>query len=323
MTGRWAGRLARRLARWTGDEGRAAEIRGHLDDAEAAGHPTHLRDVASVSSLVVRRAARDLPWWLAGLPIPVLFAGILAMTYETHFHAWDVVGTDEFARTASTVAWMRAIETAALIGVVAALVAGRRVVHQLRQGELLGPTLFATAIIVAVNQIDLFVERTAWWRDGGLQAQHVNDISPHSIALFLGFALLPVAYLVAARSSDTDRRSTEPAAEPNSLDSVAVIATALPLTAVFFGLPVLLMMLICVWLSRTFSRALKLAVTAAIGLPAAAAAAWVVFVGPIDDLHPVVTAGLLLALATTWFRMVVATVRPHRDGGPIRRTEPA
>ena len=122
MTGRWAGRLARRLAHWTGDEGRAAEIRGHLDDAEAAGHPAHLRDVASVSSLVVRRAARDLPWWLAGLPIPVLFAGILAMTYETHFHAWDVVGPDEFARTSTTVVWMRVIETAAIIGVLAGLI---------------------------------------------------------------------------------------------------------------------------------------------------------------------------------------------------------
>ena len=323
MTGRWAGRLARRLAHWTGDEGRAAEIRGHLDDAEAAGHPTHLRDVASVSSLVVRRAARDLPWWLAGLPIPVLFAGILAMAYETHFHAWDVVGPDEFARTSTTVAWMRVIETAALIGVLAALVAGRRVVRQLRQGELLGPAVFATAIIVAVNQIDLFVERTAWWRDGRLHAQHVNDISPHSIALFLGFALLPVAYLVAARWSDHERRPTSDGAEPGSLDSVAVIATALPLTADVFGLPALLMMLICVWLSPTFSRPLKLAATAAIGVPAAAAAAWVVFLGPIDDLHPAVVVGLLLALAATWFRMAVATVRPLRDGGPIRRTETA
>jgi len=323
MTGRWGGRLAHRLARWTGDDNRSAEVRSHLHEAEAAGHSVGLRDAASVATLVARRAARDLPWWLAGLPIPVLFAGIFAMTYETHFHAWDVVGRDEFVRTSSTVIWMRVIESAALVGVVAAIVAGRRVVQQLRQGSLLAPALFATTIIVAVNQIDLFVERTAWWRDGGLQAQHVNDVSPHSVALFVSFALLPVGYPRAARLGEdhpTDTRRNDP---PEAIDAVAVFATALPLTTFFFGPPALLLTLICVWLAPGFTGALKWAVTGVVGAPVAAAAAWTVVVGPIDDVHPAVIAGVMLAFAATWFRMLVATVRPLRDAHSAGRPEPA
>ena len=93
------GRIAEVLVSWCGDEARASELRGHLAEAEAAGRPVGIAGVGSLSMLVLRRVARDIPWWIAGLPVALILLLWVAMGYETHFFAWDVVGQEEAPRT--------------------------------------------------------------------------------------------------------------------------------------------------------------------------------------------------------------------------------
>lgn len=321
-------RIAQVLVSWGSDEARASELRGHLAESEAAGDPVNLAGLASLGTLVARRAARDIPWWIAGLPVAFLFLAFAAFNYETHFFAWDVVGPDEHPRTAATTAWISAVTALTITMVIAGLCAGRVAIQHLRSGRVIGPLALVAAILVAISQGDLFVDRTPWWRDGSLRAEHVNEVPVYSVLLFLLVTMIPLVYLLAsALVWKRFKRTGEPTAQITSelevvenaevdavqeLDSVALAAAILPLLVVFVGFPVLFLTLIFTWGARSFTTRLKAVVTAALLVPLLVAFFWENVIADIDDGHPAVIFGVLGMWVVVWLRMTFVAFGPLR-----------
>lgn len=307
---------ALRLSSWTGDAGRSSEIRDHLAQAEANGNPVGLADVASLGTLVARRAVRDIPWWLAGLPVALVVVLLLAHTYEEHFWAWDVVGVAEYPRTELTQRWVLATNLMFIIATVAALVAGRVVVQQLRQRRVVGPLTLLAILVVALSQTDLFIERTAWWRDGRLKPEHVNDVSGYSLVLFFAFALIPFVYIggfVVSSRVPRERRAVRQAEPTSDLDSAALAAVGLPLLVVLGGWLLILPTVIFTWAARSFSTRLKIVTTVVVSAPIVTAFVWTTVLSfEIDDGHPVVWFGMLGLLFAVWARMAAVALRPLR-----------
>lgn len=151
----------------------------------------------------------------------------------------------------------------------------------------------------------------------------MNDVSPHSLALFLGFTLLPVVYLAAASRFERTQPSVDLHHDHVALDPSALLAAGLPAAFVFLGPVALVLAVTCTWAAPSISRRLKWATTAVVGAPLVGAVAWNAFVEPIDDIHPVVLATVLGGLAIVWFRIVAVAVQPLRIGQASTPTEVA
>lgn len=314
-------RVAMRLASWNGDDGRTSELHGHLADAAVNGQPIRVRDVGSLCILVGRRAVRDIPWWIAGLPVPAILLMILAITYETQFRAWDLVGASEHPRTPETEAWMLAVTVIGIVGVVAALVAGRISVRELRRGSVLAPVALVAALLIGSSQTDLYTQELAWVRDGGLKAEHVNDVSLYGVAVFGAIAAIPLVYLLVLWARDrirqpgTRRPKSVEVESHAEFDPVALAAVGLPVLTIIGGWPRLLLVLSLVftWSAQSFSTRLKVAATVAVLVPIAAAVIWTIVLSlELDDGHPVVIFGVLGLLIAVWLRMAVVAFRPLR-----------
>ena len=325
------GRLLERVARWlaarSGSNERAAELRDHLDEAAERGHRTSIGDVGSLMALslraTLRRAVSDLPWWIAGLPVAAFMVLLLATTYETHFAAWDFVSNDEVVWTTQARTWKTIIDVALVVSLVAALFAGRRTIEQLRHGRLLLPGALLVAMFASVTQVDLFIERTPWWRDGtvqgslsGLRPEHVNEIAPYSIGLFAAFALIPFGFLVLdrlRRPSRTEKaaRSAKAAPTPAGVDPAALSAVFLPLTFPVIGVVALVGWWIAVLAAPSFSRRLKAVASALILVTTATATVWTVFIaGPADEPSGLSILVVLGSFALVWIWIGLVALRP-------------
>lgn len=319
MTSKYLAKIAMRLASWSGDDSRANEVADHLVEAEANGAPVEFLDVVSVATLVARRVVREIPWWIAGLPIPLAMLGLLSLTYENHFFAWDAVGADEHPRTAVSKFWQAAIVGLAASGVIAGLAAGRVAVHQLQQRMLGGPLALLAALFLAASQVDLFIERTPWWRDGRLRPEHVNEIPVYSVALFAAVAVIPVLYLLTTaflRSKRLDHRTPSAAGQNTeeqalAFDPIALAAAGLPLLVWFAGPFVLLVTLTFIWIARSFSTSLKALATIVLAAPLMAVWAWITFMSSgIDDISPPIILGVLALWLALWLRIAVIALGP-------------
>lgn len=317
MSSKLLAKVATRIASWSGDEARAIEVKTHLAEAEAHGAAVGVLDVGSIATLVVRRAIRDIPFWIAGLPVPLLTWFVLAWTYEGHFHAWDVVGAAEHPRSAASELWQTGIIALGVLGVASGLAAGRLAVRQLQRGNLLAPTALLLALFTAASQSDLFVEYTPWWRDGGLRAEHVNELPIRSVGLFIAFAMIPVAYLLGALFL----RARQPAAslpavamQEANLDPVALAAAGSPLLFWAAGPFALLVTLTLICVARSFSTRLKLTAMVVILAPLGALVAWgTIVTSSNDDLNPVVVLAVFAMLLALWTRIAVVALKPLRD----------
>lgn len=301
-------RLADRLSAHTGSDARARELRSHLIDLDAAGHQVSVADVASIGLLGLRaagqRAIRDLPWWIAGLPIALSSFLLLATAYETHFFAWDMV--DQRPESHWARSWQIIVYGVAALGALGAILAGRRVVEHLRHGRVLGPGLLITALVLAATQIDLFAERTPWRRDGRLKPTHVEEVPMYSVALIAGFALIPIVYLLADFGVTHTRRRTR-SIDSGPLDPPAVIAVVLPLLMPMVSFLLIPPFIVLVWFAKPFSRLLKVAATAVITAPLT----WMVFVSDIDGTAVLIP--IFVVQGLVWIRMTVVALGPLRS----------
>ena len=316
-------RAARWLANRCGSDVRAAEIRGYLDDSSDHGHAATLAEVGSLGLLATRvtakRVANDLPWWVAGLPFTIYTALILAWVSEAHFPAWDFVSEGEVVWSSAARFWSRVLDVLFFVGVIAALVAGRRAVERLRRQQFLLPVGLLIAAYVSVTQTDLFIEKTPAFREGGVRSAQVNEIPFYSIGLFAGLAMVPVAFLVVDRL--TDRRLPERAqslirVESADIDPVAITAVALPLLLPLIGFFALAGFWIAMLVSRSFSRRLKV-VGALVMLGGLGALTFVgVFLVDGGDDRPAAIALLVWfgALIPIWLRMGIVAFAPLRRG---------
>lgn len=313
MTG--LGRLASRLAPLAGDDERAAEIRANVADLEDGATGLSVADVASIAGLaarnLARRGARDVPWWLAGSAFAFLLLLLFAMSYESHFFAWDMI--ERSPDSAEARFWKRAVDVIVVIGVIAGLVAGRRAVQHVRRGRVLAPIGLFILIMSAATQSDLFVEHTPNLRDGRLREEHINEVPFYSVGLFAAFALIPVLFLlldwlVTRRAGP---RRAEMTMTPGPIDARALIAVGLPLT--MFVVPFLwaVPFLFLVWSARTFGLGDKIAATAAIGVPLAALVGWAVLVDDaIDDISTPLLVAVLAVQGAVWARLAYLAMRP-------------
>lgn len=317
-------RIADFLASWSGDQTRASEVRGHLADAEEAGHSVDLRMVGSLGTLVLRRALRDIPWWVAGSPVALIFLAFVADNFGRHFAAWGLASQDEFPRTAATNIWILVVNGLAATMVVAGLGAGRAAIHHLRSGRIGGPLVLLTAILIAISQGNIFIERTPWWRDGSLtpKPEQINEVPFYSVFLFALVAMIPVMYLAVSalvwrrangpRRAISRRTHTGESETVEEIDPVAITAAGLPLLVTVGGFPLLFLALIFTWAARSFSRRLKILATSALLLPLVGALLWTTFVSDIDDAHPAIFIGPMAISAAVWLRMAFLALRPLR-----------
>lgn len=175
----WQHTLARHVSRFAGDDDRVAELRDHLAQQQSHGGTVGLADVGSLGVLVGRRAATrlvvDLPWIGVAALMTLPYLLLLGHSYETHFFAWDMTSGDR-PLPASAQSWSRTIDWLTIAGLIAALIAVRRAIEHLRQGRVGGPIALVVGFVVAASQSDLFIERTPWFRDGGLRAEHADEV---------------------------------------------------------------------------------------------------------------------------------------------------
>lgn len=311
-------RVAELLSRHTGSDARGDELRSFVADSEAAGHRVTAADVGSIGALVGRsvaeRIARDLPWWLAGVPVALLIVIAPALAYETHFFAWDMI--ERPPEEASARFWKRTVDALLVVSFVAALVAGRRCIEHLRHGRIAPPGMLLLATFMAASQVDLFVERTPWWRDGGLQESHINEVPVHSVALIAMFAVLPVLYVVidVVMSKRHRRQGAVVAGELTPIDGRALAALVLPFVHYIVGPMWIVPFLVLTWMTPVFGRRLKLVVTLVVAVPVIGLVSWEVMNqgGRNDALDD----GMLIVLAmfvgflVVWLRMAFIALRP-------------
>ena len=326
-------RVAELLSRYTGSDARAEELRSHVSDSEAAGHRVTAADVGSIAILagrsVAARLARDLPWWLAGVPVALLIVIAPVLAYETHFFAWDMI--ERPPEEASARFWKRAVDALLIVSFVAGLVAGRRCIEHLRHGRIVLPGMLLLATFVAASQVDLFVERTPRWRDGGLKESHINEVPMYSVALIAMFAVLPVLFVVidVAMSRRHRPQGAHVAGEHVShIDGRAIAAIVLPLFHLSVGPMWIVPFLLLTWITPAFSRRLKLVVTLALAVPVIGLVSWGVMNqgsrnDPLDD-GMVIVLAVFASFLVAWLRMAFIALRPLKTMNvDVRFTERA
>ena len=314
-------RIAERLSRHTGSDSRAQELRSHLAEAETSGHPITTADVGSIALLAARsagaRAARDLPWWLAGFPVAFLLFVPPVLSYETHFFAWDMIEVPP--ADASARFWKRAVDVLLITSFLFGLVAGRRCIEHLRNGRVALPGLLLLSTFVAGSQVDLFVERTPWWRDGGLQESHINEVPMYSVALITMFTALPALFVlidVFLSRRDGAKRLAAGTVNSTTIDGRAVVALVLPFLHLAVGPLWLLPFLLLVWLAPVFSRRLKVTATLIVVVPVASLIIWGLANtstsnDPLDDGIAIVL-GVFVSFLAVWLRMAFVALQPLR-----------
>ncbi|MEE9417108.1 MAG: hypothetical protein V3V01_17645, partial [Acidimicrobiales bacterium] len=134
---RW-NRLSESLLRWV-EVDRAEEIKTHIGDATQAGAPLEPIDAASVARLAAATITkRQLPLFVAGLPIAMLCILAYGSIYESHFMPWDLMEETPSTNPAAATARM-AINNAWLVVLPVGLVSGWRAALCVRQGRPLLP----------------------------------------------------------------------------------------------------------------------------------------------------------------------------------------
>lgn len=315
-------RSARWLARRTGSDTRAAELQSHLDEARERGETTSIGDIASLGWLAGRtaliRVLRDLPWWFAGLPVALFSLLLLALTYETHFPAWDFVGPGEVAWTRQARVWSTIVNVATVLSVITALIAGRRLVERLRRGQLFLPIGLLLVMITAASQIDLFIERSSWYRSEGptlaaLRAEHVNELQPYSLALYGTFAFIPIGFLLIDRLWSTRLNSDVADGEVLYSDAAAIASVFLPVLLPVIGFFALASWFVAIMASDVFSVRLKAVVVVVLVVPLVGATVWELSLAQGSDDPPTwAVLGSIAAFVLVWLWSICVTIQSWR-----------
>lgn len=192
--------MADRLISRTGSDARTEELRNHFDDERTAGRGASLADVASLVPLVARtlamRSVRDLTWWIAGLPFVFLMFIILGLNHSLHFSAWDMVGVGEYPHTPNALFWRSAVNVAAVVGVVAAIPAGRRLIGHLKSGSWFALAVPATLVGLGALSLLFATFFAPESQATNFDPEFVNEFSPVSVGLFLALCAVPVLFLM-------------------------------------------------------------------------------------------------------------------------------
>lgn len=201
--------VANALARWSGDDVRSQELRTYFDDAAAAGYPVGPADIGSLLIATGRYASlsalKDLPLWIAGLPIALMVAVPWLIGYESHFFAWDM--NEEGPISSSATNWKTFVDVLLLLILLQGFAIGRLSVTRILRGNFVWPALSFLALGAVSLQLGRFVGRTPWERDGWLKAEHVDEVPLFSVGLYATYVLL-LAILITVerlgRASDLD-----------------------------------------------------------------------------------------------------------------------
>jgi len=279
------------------DRARSEELQSHIDDATSAGAPLGPADAASVLGMALRsqakRALAQLPLVLAGLPVFVLCFMAYGSIYELHFPQWGFM--EETASAGSVATLRQVVGLGWLVLLPLGLFSGWRVARSIGQGRWVLPGLYVLGLLVLISQASLFIERTAWFRDGQIQPRRVDEVSPYSVGLLAISFILPVGYiafdsLVRRHSfgSATSQRSTQHTTSPIQpegprRDYVGVAAILSPLL-MWSGSPAAVVFLLLTWVAPSFKLKHRIAATLAVVAPLATAAVIVWLLGSsIDD----------------------------------------
>jgi len=308
--------MTERLLRWV-DPDRGDELRMHIEDAAAADEPLGPGDTASILGLAartqIRRTLEQVPALIAGLPIVALCLVAYGSIYESHFAPWDLM--EEIPSTDLTAASLRrAVELGWIAFLPAAALSGWRTVTSVAQRRFVLPAIYVTALIVLITQADIFIEHTAWFADGDLDAGDVDQVSSYSLGLISVAFLMPVIYLLADVLTRAwhGRRSTDhqPAAPPMTRDRFDPIAVGALLAPCLFALSPMMafvLFVVLVWVTPSFRLLHKMVATAVL-VPLVATA---LAVDRTDDLSPALL-GALLAFVVVWAWLATVAFRAHR-----------
>lgn len=315
----WSHGLAEWLARHAGDDARAAELHDYLAHARAHGELLSPADAGSIAVLVGRRVVSrvvlDLPWLAVAALLTLPYLLLLGHSYETHFFAWDMAN-GETPVSASARSWRTIVDWLTVVGLLGAFIASRRAIEHLRRGRSVGPLLLALAWFVAASQSDLFIERTPWFRDGRLRAEHIDIVPFYSVGLYAAFVLIPLCFLMWDLVSRRRRagRSRIVSIERDLIDPKAVAAAGSIFLIVFQPLLAPFAMLGFLWAARPFSRTLKIVATVAVLAPINTFIGYAL-VTDIDD-PPSVVLGMMLVTVAVWLRVAFVALRPSERRAP-------
>jgi len=316
---RW-NRVSQWLLRWV-DPVRGDELRTHIDDATSAGAPLGPADAASVLRMAARtqakRALAQLPLVIAGTPVMLLCILAYVMIYESHFRPWDP------STNGSVAMFRRVVDLVWVVLVPVALLSGWRVAKSIRQGNYVLPAAYLVGLFVLMSQADIFIERTAWFGDHGLDASQIDEVSPYSIGLLAVALALPLVYLTLDAIARKRRSKSPTVARPTlavrmsdrSWDFVGVAALAAPVAFLWSmsGLlePGLLLYLLLTWLAPSFGLKHKIAATLSVVVPVATVVTAALLAGPdgIDDPNVVVLVVFLGIFVIVWVWLATVVFR--------------
>ena len=184
------------LVALSGSDERVEELRNHFADERTAGRSASVFDVASLLPLVVRscvrRAVLDLSYWPAGVALAWTMLMVFANSYPL---GWDQVGVDEFNYTSEALRSMRIVDSAFLVGPLAAIPAGARMVKRFAMGKWSMAGVVAAMLSAVAATAILAISQPN--RVTSFRPEEVNEVPALLVGSFLAVALLPVLYLVA------------------------------------------------------------------------------------------------------------------------------